>query len=75
MRACVRACVCVCLCVCVCVCVCVCASFPVGFVGGKWELIVLVPDHCLSFYFACSLVPQKKNPIGPFRRKKNGSNI
>ena len=22
-----------------------------GLEGGKWEFIVLVPDHCLSFYF------------------------
>ena len=33
--------------------VCVCASFPFGFEGGMWDLIVLVPDHCLSFYFIC----------------------
>ena len=25
------------------------ASFPFGFEGGLWDLIVLVPDHCLSF--------------------------
>ena len=31
--------------------VCVCASFPFGFEGGVWDLIVVVPDHCLSFYF------------------------
>ena len=29
----------------------VCASFPFGFQGGKWDLIVLTPDHCLSVYF------------------------
>ena len=29
----------------------VCASFPFGFNGGMWNLIVLVPDYCLSFYF------------------------
>ena len=28
--------------------VCVCAS--VSFEGGVWDLIILVPDHCLSFY-------------------------
>ena len=27
--------------------------FPFGFEGRMWDLIVLVPDHCLSFYFAC----------------------
>ena len=25
-------------------------SFPFGFEGRIWDLIVLVPDHCLSFY-------------------------
>ena len=25
---------------------CVCASFPFGFEGGMWNLIVLIPDHC-----------------------------
>ena len=29
----------------------VCASFPSGFEGGMRNLIVLVPDYCLSFYF------------------------
>ena len=24
---------------------------PVGFEGRMWDLIVSVPDHCLSFYF------------------------
>ena len=26
--------------------------FPFGFEGIMWDLIVSVPDHCLSFYFA-----------------------
>ena len=25
--------------------------FPFGFEGRIWNLIVSVPDHCLSFYF------------------------
>ena len=25
--------------------------FPFGFEGRMWDLIVSVPDHCLSFYF------------------------
>ena len=25
--------------------------FPFGFEGRMWDLIVTVPDHCLSFYF------------------------
>ena len=24
-----------------------------GFEGKMWDLIVSVPDHCLSFYFEC----------------------
>ena len=27
----------------------ICASFPFGFEGGMWDLIILVSDHCLSF--------------------------
>ena len=27
--------------------------FPFGFEGRIWDLIVLVPDHCLSFYLVC----------------------
>ena len=30
--------------------------YLVGFGGGVWDLIVSVPDHCLSFYFAISKV-------------------
>ena len=30
--------------------VCARASFPVGFECGMWDFIILVPDHCLSFY-------------------------
>ena len=35
--------------------ICVCASFLSGFEGRMWDLIVLVHDHCLSFYFVMSL--------------------
>ena len=31
--------------------VCVCASLPFCFERATWDLIVLEPDHCLSFYF------------------------
>ena len=33
--------------------------FPFGFEGRMWDLIVSIPVHCLSFYFAgrtCHLV-------------------
>ena len=29
---------------------CACASFPIGFEGDIWDLIVSIPDQCLSFY-------------------------
>ena len=29
--------------------------FPFGFESRMWDLIVSVPDHCLSFYFGDSL--------------------
>ena len=28
--------------------------FPFGFEGRMWDLIVSVPDHCLSFYLTLS---------------------
>ena len=28
---------------------------PFGFEGKMWDLIVSVPDHCLSFYFLVML--------------------
>ena len=31
----------------------VCPSFPFGFEGGMWD--VLIPDHCLSIYFLYKL--------------------
>ena len=30
-----------------------------GFKGWMWDLIVMVPDHCLSFYFACLVLMSK----------------
>ena len=31
---------------------CVFPSFPFGIVGGVWDVIVFIPDHCLSTYFS-----------------------
>ena len=31
--------------------------FPFGFEGRIWDLIVSVPDHCLSFYFKLPPLP------------------
>ena len=33
--------------------------FPFGFEGRIWDLIVSVPDHCLSFYFVFMTVKVK----------------
>ena len=30
---------------------CVCPSLPFGIEGRMWDVIVLIPDHCLSIYF------------------------
>ena len=32
------------------VCVCVCPSFRFGIESGMWDVVVLIPDHCLSIY-------------------------
>ena len=29
--------------------------FPLDFEGRMWDLIVSVPDHCLSFYFTLAV--------------------
>ena len=34
-----------------------CPSFPFGIEGGMWDVIVLIPDHCLSIYFAAIVGP------------------
>ena len=34
--------------------------FPFGFEGRIWDLIVSVPDHCLSFYLGISVNGEKK---------------
>ena len=30
--------------------------FPFGIEGGMWDVIVLIPDHCLSIYFVSSKI-------------------
>ena len=47
--------------------------FPFGFEGRMWDLIVSLPDHCLSFYFVCA--PTEQHLVSPLefhpgRRKK-----
>ena len=38
-------------------------SFPFDFEGWMWDLIVSIPDHCLSIYFAYQLTLTLKVPI------------
>ena len=35
--------------------ICVCA-FHFGFECGMWNLIILIPDHCLSIHYVFSVV-------------------
>ena len=35
--------------------------FPFGFEGRVGDLIVSVPDHCLSFYFPCGEIIKIKS--------------
>ena len=35
--------------------------FPFGFEGRIWDLIVLVPGHCLSFYFGWASITKRHN--------------
>ena len=32
----------------------VCSFYPFGFEDGMWDLIILIPDHCLSICFIIS---------------------
>ena len=46
--------------------------FPFGFEGRIWDLIVSVPDHCLSFYFTshASIIYNKHSFSPEMCRKK-----
>ena len=35
--------------------ICECVSIPYGFEYWMWDLIVLVPDYCLSCYFEMNM--------------------
>ena len=51
--------------------------FPFGFEGRMWDLIVSVPDHCLSFYFGlldraiCLECPWGRMALCQERKKEN----
>ena len=38
-------------------------SFPIGFKGGIWKLIVLVPDHYVSLFFLTCKGPHSRDSI------------
>ena len=37
--------------------------FPFGFEGRRWDLIVSIPDHCLSFYITNATTTTNNNFI------------
>ena len=46
------------------VCQIVCVSFfPFCIEGGMWDVIVVIPDHCLSIYFVVRLSKWDMNYI------------
>ena len=48
--------------------------FLFGFEGRIWDLIVSVPDHCLSFYFPLSLTAISSN-LGSNRIELDATSI
>ena len=40
----------------ICQILCVCPYFPFDIVGRMWDVIILLPDHCLSIYFIHELL-------------------
>ena len=47
-----------------------CPSFPFGIEGGMWDVIVFIPDHCLSVYFTLFLDLSEKK-TSSLKRKQN----
>ena len=41
--------------------------FPFGFEGRIWDLIVSVPDHCLSFYLSKIKTPKKHYAVAEIK--------
>ena len=54
-----------------------CATFPFGFVCGLLNLLVIVPDHCLSFYLHVSetVLHMKREPALRAREQPLGISI
>ena len=49
-----------------------CCCFPFGFEGRMWDLIVSVPDYCLSFYF--NVIIDLSTYCWSNQKKKNNKN-
>ena len=49
------------------------SSFPFGFEGRTWDLIVSAPDHCLSFYFSIAEHTSHMSVIIKFHTQFNSS--
>ena len=49
--------------------------FPFGFEGRMWDLIVSVPDHCLSFYFELLGILNKSSVMVLLLRLTSGKDI
>ena len=52
--------------------ICLGASFTFALEGGTWDLILLILDHCLSFYFDPYVIIYEKDK--PFVEKMNKTN-
>ena len=48
---------------------CVCPSFLFDTEGGVWDVIVLIPDHCLSTYFTVCFLPEGNKQNQPLEEK------
>ena len=49
--------------------------FPFGFEGRIWDLIVSVPDHCISFYFAYRHMFDDKHSACPRKCSCDGNSV
>ena len=46
--------------------ICMCASFPFGFEGEMWDLILSIPDCRVSFYVTANiLTPNPSHKLSP----------
>ena len=43
---------------------CVCPSFLSGVEGWIWDVIVIIPDHCLSIYYVGAIMKSRPQSTG-----------